>query len=181
MPAIKTKSVNSAITATVTRKGVIRVGAQRDGITVTSVDDVPRDPSCSTVEYPLDGPARASFRTRDGKKITEHQWAVYDFSRTIPRGRVTTYGALCKALGQGSPRSVGSALRHNPFAPFVPCHRVIASNLYIGGFFGEWGTLSQKNAASGQKCQRKMEILAIEGVEFTTDGYLADENMVWRG
>lgn len=89
MPAIKTKSVNSAITATVTRKGVIRVGAQRDGITVTSVDDVPRDPSCctfsysvllpvrscstmprallATVEYPLDGPARASFRTRDGK------------------------------------------------------------------------------------------------------------------
>lgn len=39
------------------------------------------------------------------QKITEHQWAVYDFSRTIPRGRVTTYGALCKALGQGSPRS----------------------------------------------------------------------------
>ena len=37
--------------------------------------------------------------------LTEHQWAVYDFARTIPRGRVTTYGALCKALGKGSPRS----------------------------------------------------------------------------
>ncbi|KAF8415326.1 DNA binding methylated-DNA--cysteine S-methyltransferase, partial [Boletus edulis BED1] len=51
------------------------------------------------------------------------------FARTIPCGRVTTYGGFCLALGMGSPRSVGSALRHNPFAPFVPCHRVIASNL----------------------------------------------------
>ncbi|KAF8121405.1 6-O-methylguanine DNA methyltransferase [Boletus edulis] len=59
------------------------------------------------------------------------------FARTIPCGRVTTYGVFCLALGMGSPRSVGSALRHNPFAPFVPCHRVIGSNLYIGGFFGE--------------------------------------------
>ncbi|KAG6375332.1 hypothetical protein JVT61DRAFT_3561 [Boletus reticuloceps] len=88
--------------------------------------------SAGTVEYPLDGPARATFLTRDGKvsaslfcsavpcthppirprhrigleqKVTEHHWAVYDFARTIPCGRVTTYGALCKALGKGSPRS----------------------------------------------------------------------------
>ncbi|KAI9566726.1 methylated-DNA--cysteine S-met [Boletus coccyginus] len=128
------------------------------------------------------GPARVAFRTRDGKAITEHQWAVYDLTRAIPCGRVTTYGTLCKILGKGSPRSVGSALRHNPFAPSVPCHRVIASNLYIGGFFGEWGTLSShKDGASGQRCQRKVEILAMEGVEFTVDGYLADDNLIWSG
>ena len=77
---------------------------------------------------------------------------------------------------------VGSALRRNPFAPFVPCHRVIASNLYIGGFFGEWNTLSSgKDDAPGRKCQRKMEMLVMEGVEFTVDGYLADERLVWKG
>ena len=42
------------------------------------------------------------------------------------------------ALGQGSPRSVGGALRNNPFAPRIPCHRVIASSFFVGGFKGEW-------------------------------------------
>lgn len=77
---------------------------------------------------------------------------------------------------------VGSALRNNPFAPFVPCHRIIASNLYIGGFFGEWGTGA--NARGGQKntglqCNRKMEMLAKEGVTFSAEGYLEDESLLW--
>ena len=74
-------------------------------------------------------------------------------------------------------------MRHNPFAPFVPCHRVIASNLYIGGFFGEWGTLSsgKKGDGSGKQCQRKIEMLAMEGVGFSVDGYLADEKLIWKG
>ena len=95
--------------------------------------------------------------------------------------RLPIYADVCVLMYCGL-TLVGSALRHNPFAPFVPCHRVIASNLYIGGFFGEWGTLSsRKDGASGQKCQRKIEILAMEGVEFTVDGYLADDNLVWSG
>ncbi|KAG2124929.1 methylated-DNA--cysteine S-met, partial [Suillus cothurnatus] len=116
--------------------------------------------------------------------VTRHQWAVYDFTRTITCGRVTTYKDICIALGQGSPRSVGSALRNNPFSSFVPCHRIIASNLYIGGFSGEWGTGA--NARGGQKntglqCNRKMEMLAKEGVTFSVDGYLADESLLWIG
>ncbi|KAF8427224.1 6-O-methylguanine DNA methyltransferase [Boletus edulis BED1] len=186
MPAITTKSDSSTliVSESSTHKGSKRVRAERNGIVTAPVNDLhdSAPSSACTVEYPLNEPARATFLTRYGRKVTEHQWAVYDFARTIPCGRVTTYGALCKALGKGSPRSVGSALRHNPFAPFVPCHRVIASNLYIGGFFGEWGTLSsRKGGASGQKCRRKIEMLAMEGVEFTPDGYLADENLIWRG
>ena len=66
--------------------------------------------------------------------------------------------------------------------PFVPCHRVIALKLYIGGFFSEWSTLSPgKDDAPGQKCQRKVEIPAMEGVEFTVDGCLGDERLVWKG
>ncbi|KIM63021.1 hypothetical protein SCLCIDRAFT_118395, partial [Scleroderma citrinum Foug A] len=96
---------------------------------------------------------------------------VYDFTRKIPRGRVTTYKDVCAALGQGSPRSVGTALRNNPFAPMVPCHRVVASSCYIGGYLGEWGV----------KCQMKFDMLAKEGVEFTLDGYLVNRSVIWRG
>ncbi|KAG1776087.1 6-O-methylguanine DNA methyltransferase [Suillus placidus] len=135
------------------------------------------------MHYPLSDKDRNTFKTHDGKRVTPHQWAVYDFTRTIPCGRVTTYKDICVALGQGSPRSVGSALRNNPFAPFVPCHRIIASNMYIGGFFGEWGTganaRGQKN--TGLQCNRKMEMLAKEGVTFSVEGYLADESLLWIG
>jgi methylated-DNA-[protein]-cysteine S-methyltransferase len=56
--------------------------------------------------------------------------------------------------------------------------------LYIGGFFGEWGT--GVNARGGQKntgvqCNRKMEMLAKEGVAFSADGYLAEESLLWPG
>ncbi|KAL4067175.1 6-O-methylguanine DNA methyltransferase [Scleroderma yunnanense] len=122
-------------------------------------------------EYPTDDMRRALFRTKQGKKVTTYQWAVYDFARKIPCGRVTTYKDVCIALGQGSPRSVGTALRNNPFSPLVPCHRVVASNCYIGGFLGEWGI----------RCRIKFDMLAKEGVEFTQDGYLVNKNIIWRG
>ncbi|KAG1740195.1 6-O-methylguanine DNA methyltransferase [Suillus paluster] len=151
-------------------------------LTASIVEEEMQDLSDCKMHYPLSETERNALKTRDGKRVTPHRWAVYDFTRTIPCGRVTTYKDICVALGQGSPRSVGSALRNNPFAPFVPCHRIIASNLYIGGFFGEWGTGA--NARGGQKntglqCNRKTEMLAKEGVEFSANGYLADESLLW--
>ena len=59
-------------------------------------------------------------------KVTPFQSRVYALLSQIPPGRVTTYAALSKALNS-SPRAVGGALRSNPFAPRVPCHRCIAS------------------------------------------------------
>ncbi|KAI9319395.1 6-O-methylguanine DNA methyltransferase [Dichotomocladium elegans] len=57
----------------------------------------------------------------------------------IPRGHVSTYKAMSDAL-RSSPRAVGQALKLNPFAPLpVPCHRVIATSLAIGGFSGGSG------------------------------------------
>ncbi|KAI8370482.1 6-O-methylguanine DNA methyltransferase [Radiomyces spectabilis] len=57
----------------------------------------------------------------------------------IPKGQVSTYKLISDALNS-SPRAVGQALRLNPFCPLpVPCHRVIASDLCIGGFSGSWG------------------------------------------
>jgi len=49
---------------------------------------------------------------------------------------VTTYGALARKLGSG-PRAVGNALRANPYAPAVPCHRIVRTSLDLGGFCGE--------------------------------------------
>ncbi len=62
---------------------------------------------------------------------------VYDALRTIPRGRVLTYKDVARRIG--SPRAyraVGNALNKNPFAPQVPCHRVVASNGSLGGYAG---------------------------------------------
>ena len=54
----------------------------------------------------------------------------------VPPGSYTTYLALSDHLAS-SPRAVGNALRNNPFAPRVPCHRVVAADGGIGGFGGE--------------------------------------------
>jgi methylated-DNA-[protein]-cysteine S-methyltransferase len=58
--------------------------------------------------------------------VTKYQERVYTALQQIPEGRITSYAAMAKALGS-SPRAVGGALRVNPFAPEIPCHRCIAS------------------------------------------------------
>ena len=70
------------------------------------------------------------------REPTTFEHKVYEAVKKIPRGRVTTYKLLAACVGCGSAQAVGQALRRNPFAPRVPCHRVIASDLGIGGFAG---------------------------------------------
>ena len=60
-------------------------------------------------------------------KVTDYQERVYSLLKQIPEGRVSTYLAMSNAL-DSSPRAIGGALRRNPFAPEVPCHRVISAN-----------------------------------------------------
>eukprot|EP00041_Stephanoeca_diplocostata_P016809 m.332768 g.332768 ORF g.332768 m.332768 type:complete len:105 (+) comp20494_c0_seq16:251-565(+) len=77
--------------------------------------------------------------------ITDFQKRCYMEIQRIPPGCVSTYGAVAKALDPpSSARAVGGALRSNPFAPRVPCHRVVASNLDVGGYFGQWGQGTSK-------------------------------------
>jgi len=59
---------------------------------------------------------------------------VYEVTRAIPPGRTLTYGEVARKIGEpGSARAVGQALGHNPFAPIVPCHRVLgAGNTGVG-------------------------------------------------
>jgi len=53
----------------------------------------------------------------------------------IPLGYVASYGSLAKAVG-GGPRAVGNIMAANPFAPIVPCHRVVKSDFTLGGYGG---------------------------------------------
>lgn len=105
------------------------------------------------------------------KTVTEFQSMVYGACKRIPRGRVSTYGELARAIGCGSARAVGQALKRNPFAPKVPCHRVISSDLKIGGFQG---------AKDGPSIDRKISRLKKEGVLFHSVGKLKDASKLFR-
>lgn len=63
------------------------------------------------------------------------------------------------------------ALRRNPFAPEVPCHRVVAASLELGGFSGSWGV-------GCANVQKKRRLLAEEGVLFDEDGRLQSTGAV---
>ncbi|KAK7921236.1 RING-2 protein [Apiospora marii] len=82
----------------------------------------------------------------------------------IPAGCVSTYGLLSAHL-QSSPRAVGGALRRNPFAPQVPCHRVVATGGNLGGFKGHWANVSKNGGGvEGITIVEKKKLLRAEGV-----------------
>ena len=61
---------------------------------------------------------------------------VWTFTARIPSGKVTTYAELARALGGKGYRAVGQALNRNPYAPRVPCHRVVGSDGRLTGYAG---------------------------------------------
>ena len=85
----------------------------------------------------------------------------------IPAGRWSTYQAMSDYITATShktcARAVGSAMRNNPFAPEVPCHRILSSDGSIGGFHGDWGE-------EGRYAGKKKELLGEEGVKFDSRG-----------
>lgn len=85
--------------------------------------------------------------------ITEFQRKVYLELLNVPCGETISYGELARRIGCKSAQAVGQALRRNPFAPDVPCHRVIASDGSIGGFGGD---------RDGEKIERKKRLLEME-------------------
>ena len=89
------------------------------------------------------------------KMSTLFQQNVYNAVQKIPRSTVTTYAYLARYLGCNSAQAVGQALKRNPNAPEIPCHRVIASDLSIGGYSG---------ATTGELIQKKIMLLRQEGV-----------------
>lgn len=108
------------------------------------------------------------MKLRKTAAVSRFAERVYEAVSRIPAGRVATYGGVARAVGCACARAVGQALRRNPFAPGVPCHRVIASDWRIGGFQG---------ADGGAAVRRKAALLAGEGVRFV-DGRLEDPSQV---
>lgn len=96
-------------------------------------------------------PADLSGVALDMDGIGEFDRSVYAIARELGCGETTSYGAIARRLGDVSlSREVGQALGRNPFAPIVPCHRVVAADGGSGGF----------SAAGGART--KMRMLAIE-------------------
>lgn len=84
---------------------------------------------------------------------------VYELVRKIPKGRVTTYGAIGKQLSM-SPRVVGQALHANPYEGDVACHRVVNRD----------GRIAPNFAFGGLDIQRRL--LEAEGVKFKDDTHV---------
>lgn len=86
--------------------------------------------------------------------ITEFQRKVYLALLEVPKGVTITYGELANRIGCRSPQAIGQALKRNPFAPDVPCHRVVAKE-GIGGF---------KGYRAGEMIEKKKRLLREEGI-----------------
>ena len=84
-------------------------------------------------------------------KSSVFQEKVFAITRKIPKGQTMTYGEIANLL-KSSPRAVGQALKRNPYAPIVPCHRVIHTDGRIGGYAGI------------RNSQKKIKLLKKEGV-----------------
>lgn len=85
---------------------------------------------------------------------TDFQLLIWRLTQQIPFGYTATYGTLAKeaAREMGIPKmsaqAVGGAMKRNPIAIFIPCHRVVGANGKLGGYFGN--------------DHRKLELLTLE-------------------
>lgn len=81
----------------------------------------------------------------DERGIPEFRRQVHALTRAIPPGQTRTYGEIAAALGQpGAARAVGRAEGDNPFAPIVPCHRVMGAGGEPTGFSAPGGVETKR-------------------------------------
>jgi methylated-DNA-[protein]-cysteine S-methyltransferase len=78
--------------------------------------------------------------------------SVLNLCKRIPKGKVSTYKEIAKALNTKAYRAVGNALKHNKNAPIIPCHRVISSDGSLGGYQGKLNS------------KKKIDMLKKEGI-----------------
>ena len=76
---------------------------------------------------------------------TEFQLKVWAYLRKIPRRSVRTYSQVAKDIGKPlAIRAVANAIGKNPYAPKIPCHRVIRSDGSLGGYSGKGGVKTKR-------------------------------------
>lgn len=93
------------------------------------------------------------------RQPTVFEERVYEAVTRIPIGKVTTYMDIGREIGCRSAQAIGQALKRNPYTE-VPCHRVVTSNLSIGGFAG---------TNEGNPIRVKRDLLVAEGVAFDSE------------
>tara|TARA_Y200000002_G_scaffold11565_1_gene9479 strand:- start:1455 stop:1724 length:270 start_codon:yes stop_codon:yes gene_type:complete len=87
-------------------------------------------------------------------KGTKFQLKVWNYLKSIPKGKVKTYKQVAIAIKRpNSARAVANACGKNPYAPKIPCHRVIRSDGGLGGYSGRGGI------------KKKLELLRLEKVK----------------
>ncbi len=92
---------------------------------------------------------------------------VYKKLVQVPKGKVTTYGELAKAVGlKNGQRAIGRIMNKNPYPVIIPCHRVVNSNGKIGGY------------AYGDDVKNKM--LTKEGIEIRNGKILDFEKRIYK-
>ncbi len=93
---------------------------------------------------------------------------IYDVVCQIPKGKVSTYGAVARLAGNPHwARVVGYALHNNPAPGLIPCHRVVNRE----------GRPAKTFAFGGDEVQRQM--LEAEGVVFEPDGHINLSKYGW--
>jgi methylated-DNA-[protein]-cysteine S-methyltransferase len=90
---------------------------------------------------------------------------------SIPKGKVTTYALIAEKLNTKAYRAVGNACRRNPYAPRVPCHRVVRSDGTVGGFGGK---------TSGKTVEKKVQMLREEHVQIRNGKIVDFEKVLFR-
>ena len=85
--------------------------------------------------------------------IAEFNEKCYQVLKKVPKGKVTTYKNIAKALKTRAYRAVGRAMKMNENAPAVPCHRVVCSDGNVGGYLGK------------RDNEKKIKLLKKEGIE----------------
>jgi O-6-methylguanine DNA methyltransferase len=103
------------------------------------------------------------------RRGTPFQRSVWKAIAMIPRGKVSSYGEIARYLGKArAVRAVGSAVGKNPYAPKIPCHRVVRADGRIGQYSG------------GEGIRSKIELLAGEGVRVERGRIIDFESVFFR-
>jgi len=92
---------------------------------------------------------------------------IYKKLLEVPKGKITTYGELAKAVGlKNGQRAVGKIMNKNPYPVIIPCHRVVKSDGKVGGYaYGE---------------EIKSDMLTREGIVIKNGKILDLENTIYR-
>ena len=114
------------------------------------------------------GKGKTSLNDLDLSRVSDFRRRVYFQLHRIPRGKVTTYGAIARRLGSKTySRAVGTATATNPLPLVIPCHRVVPASLIISNY-GMPGMKSSDGA------YMKRALLTREGVKLV-DGRVSEE------